>query len=42
MTRSQATVWGATSSNSRTAMVAPTYWAMAERTNSASGAAVSR
>ena len=42
MRRSQATVCGSTSSNSRTAMVAPTYWATAERTNSASGDAVSR
>ena len=41
-TRSQATVRGATSSKSRTAIVAPTYWATAERTKSASGEAVSR
>ncbi len=40
--RSQATVCGATSSKSRTAIAAPTYWAIAERTNSASGDAVSR
>ena len=42
MTRSQATVVGSTSSNSSTAIVAPTYWATAERTNNASGEAVSR
>ena len=41
-TRSQATVWGATSSNSSVAIVAPVYWAIAESTNSGSGAAVSR
>ena len=42
MTRIHATVCGATRSNSRTAIVAPTYWATAERTNSPSGEAVSR
>jgi hypothetical protein len=42
MIRSQATVVGSTSSNSRMAIVAPTYWATAERMNSASGEAVSR
>ena len=41
-TRSHATVRGATSSNSRTAIVAPVYWAIADSTNSGSGAAVSR
>ena len=40
--RSHATVCGATSSNSSTAMVAPMYWKTADRTNSASGEAVSR
>ena len=41
-TRNQATVSGATSSNSRMAIVAPAYWAIADNTNSGSGAAVSR
>jgi hypothetical protein len=41
-TRSQATVCGATSSNSSEAIEAPEYWAIAERTNRASGCAVSR
>lgn len=40
ITRNQATVCGATSSNNPTAMTAPMYWATAERTNSASGCAV--
>ena len=35
--RNQATVCGSTSSNSSTAIAAPMYWAIAERTNSASG-----
>ena len=41
-TRNQATVCGATSSNSSVAIVAPVYWAIAESMNSGSGAAVSR
>ena len=40
MTRNQATVCGSTSSNRPTAMTAPTYWAIAERTKSDSGWAV--
>ena len=37
MTRNQATVWGATSSNRTMAIAAPMYWARAERTKRASG-----
>ena len=40
ITRNQATVCGSTSSNRSTAMTAPTYWATADRTKSASGCAV--
>ena len=41
ITRNQATVCGSTSSNSDTAIAAPMYCEIAERTNSASGGAVS-
>ena len=40
MTRSQATLAGARSSNNRTAMTAPQYWPSAEMTNRNSGGAV--
>ena len=40
ITRSQATLAGARSSNRRTAITAPQYWPAAETTNSASGGAV--
>ncbi len=40
ITRSQATLAGARSSNSRTAMTAPQYWPSAEMTNKNSGGAV--
>ena len=42
MTRTQATPCGSASSNSSAAIVAPVYWATADRTNNASGVAVSR
>ena len=42
MTRNHATVCGAIVSNRRIAIVAPAYWATAERTNRASGEAVSK